>query len=48
MMTFNAALETYKMGRKIKSIVSNKVYALGRMDIKNADEKEINGFWCLL
>ncbi|WP_297520466.1 hypothetical protein [uncultured Clostridium sp.] len=48
MMTFNAALEAYKLGKRIQSIVSNNIYSTGKIDIKNACNREKQGFWCLL
>ncbi|MGL4452057.1 MAG: hypothetical protein ACRDD2_00030 [Sarcina sp.] len=48
MMTFNAALEAFKQGLRIQSIVTNKIYSPGKMDIVNACDREKQGFWCLL
>ncbi|MGL4761858.1 MAG: hypothetical protein ACRC6T_11570 [Sarcina sp.] len=48
MMTFNAALEAYRLGKRIQSIATNNIYSHGKMDIVNACDREKQGFWCLL
>lgn len=48
MMTFLKALDEYKQGFKILSIVTNNVYEVGKIDILAASSKEKEGFWIKL
>lgn len=48
MMTFLKALEEYRQGFRILSIVTNNIYELGKIDIFAANSNEKEGFWIKL
>lgn len=48
MMTFSVAKGFYKKGIMVKSIVSNKIYALGIIELSKATNCEVNGFWLII